>query len=143
MYRSLAATGKGHLIDIALKKIFGYQLEIVWEPETELPFHPKGLKFNAIDETGSVTSESTFCSTGGGTISEEGEKKTESDTYDPVCGLVQISCIERNVFVANHAFTCASFSIVTGGEHIISFDEVVHLRPLSAFKPEWFFNSNN
>ena len=81
LYGSLAATGKGHLTDIALKKIFGDQLEIVWNPETELPFHPNGLKFHAIDKTDSVTSEATFYSTGGGAISEGGEKKTDSETY--------------------------------------------------------------
>jgi len=48
-------------------------------------------------------------------------------TCDPVCGLVQIPCIERNAFAANRALTCASYSISTGGEHIISFDEVVQV----------------
>ena len=32
LYGSLAATGKGHLTDEAIKKILGDQLEIIWEP---------------------------------------------------------------------------------------------------------------
>jgi L-serine dehydratase len=48
-------------------------------------------------------------------------------TCDPVYGLVQIPCIERNAFAANRAFTCANYSIATGGDHIISFDDVVQV----------------
>ena len=107
LYGSLASTGKGHLTDIALKKIFGNQLEMVWEPETELPFHPNGLTFSAIDETGSMILESTFYSTGGGAISEEGEKKTESDTY----GLTNLEeilahCRASKVTLDEYVFDC-------------------------------------
>ncbi|MBN1424143.1 L-serine ammonia-lyase, iron-sulfur-dependent, subunit alpha [Candidatus Fermentibacteria bacterium] len=46
-------------------------------------------------------------------------------TCDPVAGLVQIPCIERNVFAASRAFACADFALLTDGRHRISFDEVV------------------
>ena len=46
LYGSLAATGKGHLTDKALLDRIGEQrLELVWEPEIFLPFHPNGMKF--------------------------------------------------------------------------------------------------
>ncbi len=46
-------------------------------------------------------------------------------TCDPVLGLVQIPCIERNAFAANKAMTCAEYSLFTDGFHRIPFDEVV------------------
>ena len=46
-------------------------------------------------------------------------------TCDPVDGLVQIPCIERNAFAAMRAVECASYALATDGCHLISFDEVV------------------
>ena len=46
-------------------------------------------------------------------------------TCDPVGGLVQIPCIERNAFAATQALTCADYSLFTDGGHRIPFDEVV------------------
>ena len=46
-------------------------------------------------------------------------------TCDPVKGLVQIPCIERNAAAATRALDCAEFALLTDGEHRISFDEVV------------------
>jgi L-serine dehydratase len=46
-------------------------------------------------------------------------------TCDPVNGLVQIPCIERNVFAATRALDCANFALYSDGSHRVSFDEVV------------------
>lgn len=46
-------------------------------------------------------------------------------TCDPVAGLVQIPCIERNAFAANRAVDCADYALFTDGTHLIPFDEVV------------------
>jgi L-serine dehydratase len=46
-------------------------------------------------------------------------------TCDPVNGMVQIPCIERNVFAAAQALTCARYACTTDGSHRVSFDEVV------------------
>ncbi len=48
-------------------------------------------------------------------------------TCDPVDGLVQIPCIERNAFGAKRALNCADFSIYSGGSHRVSFDQVVEV----------------
>lgn len=48
-------------------------------------------------------------------------------TCDPVAGLVQIPCIERNVFAASRALTCADYALFSDGTHRIPFDEVVHV----------------
>jgi L-serine dehydratase len=46
-------------------------------------------------------------------------------TCDPVAGLVQIPCIERNAFAATRALESAAYAISTDGIHRISFDNVV------------------
>jgi L-serine dehydratase len=48
-------------------------------------------------------------------------------TCDPVKGLVQIPCIERNAAAAMSALDCATYSLLGDGRHIISFDEVVEV----------------
>lgn len=45
-------------------------------------------------------------------------------TCDPVGGLVQIPCIERNAYAATRAVSCAEMAILSDGSHYISFDEV-------------------
>jgi len=46
-------------------------------------------------------------------------------TCDPVAGLVQIPCIERNAFAATRALDCADYALLSDGRHRISFDEVI------------------
>lgn len=46
-------------------------------------------------------------------------------TCDPVLGLVQIPCIERNAIASIRAINCAEFALLSNGEHEISFDEAV------------------
>lgn len=52
-------------------------------------------------------------------------------TCDPVAGLVQIPCIERNVFAAARALDHAAFAVLSDGRHRISFDEVVEAMRLT------------
>jgi L-serine dehydratase len=46
-------------------------------------------------------------------------------TCDPVYGLVQIPCIERNAFGAARALDAGMFALLSDGHHIISFDRVI------------------
>ena len=46
-------------------------------------------------------------------------------TCDPVCGLVQIPCIERNAVAAMRAINCLSLANFLSGTRKISFDLVV------------------
>ncbi len=48
-------------------------------------------------------------------------------TCDPVCGLVQIPCIERNAFAAARALDANAFSSFSDGRHRVSFDQVVEV----------------
>ena len=46
-------------------------------------------------------------------------------TCDPVAGLVQIPCIERNAMAALRAYDCAEYALLSDGFHRVSFDQVV------------------
>ena len=48
-------------------------------------------------------------------------------TCDPVCGLVQIPCIERNAYAAARALDANLYSAFTDGDHRVSFDRVVEV----------------
>lgn len=48
-------------------------------------------------------------------------------TCDPVCGLVQIPCIERNAYAAARALDANTFSAFSDGIHRVSFDKVVEV----------------
>ena len=48
-------------------------------------------------------------------------------TCDPVCGLVQIPCIERNAFAATRALDANLYAALSDGKHRVSFDRVVNV----------------
>lgn len=48
-------------------------------------------------------------------------------TCDPVCGLVQIPCIERNAYAAARALDSNLYSNFSDGNHFISYDRVVEV----------------
>jgi L-serine dehydratase len=69
LYGSLAATGKGHLTDVAVRNALAPQpVEILWRPETELPVHPNGMQLEALDAALGVLAVSEVISPGGGAI---------------------------------------------------------------------------
>ena len=83
LYGSLAATGKGHLTDHAIREVFsahGINAEIKWFPDEFKTFHPNAL---TLIETEPETVEETYYSVGGGKVIKEGdaEEKT-AEPYD-------------------------------------------------------------
>lgn len=48
-------------------------------------------------------------------------------TCDPVCGLVQIPCIERNAYAAARALDSNLYAAFSDGVHSVSFDRVVEV----------------
>ena len=74
LYGSLAATGKGHMTDVAILDTIQPHapVEILWKPHIFFPFHPNGMTFKSLDEKGKVTDEWTVFSVGGGALAEEG-----------------------------------------------------------------------
>ena len=83
LYGSLAATGEGHLTDVAILQVLGRnRTEIVWHPEITLPFHPNGMKFEAMSSNG-FQDEWIVYSIGGGALVEDGKVQTETpEVYD-------------------------------------------------------------
>ena len=85
LYGSLAATGKGHMTDVAILETLEPHAptKIIWQPHFFLPFHPNGMTFKAKDKNGKVYNEWTVYSVGGGALAEEGISTNESpDIYD-------------------------------------------------------------
>ena len=72
LYGSLAATGKGHMTDVAILRVLEAQgtVAIHWEPTVFLPYHPNGMKFAVVLPDGTLADEWTVYSVGGGALSE-------------------------------------------------------------------------
>jgi L-serine dehydratase len=82
LYGSLAATGKGHLTDQAIKQVMEpFQVTFDWQPKTFLERHPNALTFEAADENGNTTDSRTAYSIGGGSIIWEGETEEKESIY--------------------------------------------------------------
>lgn len=83
LYGSLAATGKGHLTDKAILDVLGAErTEIVWEPNTFLPFHPNGMRFEGLTNSGTTIDKWEVYSIGGGFLSEGlGQTQVTSVAY--------------------------------------------------------------
>ncbi|MDE6693757.1 MAG: L-serine ammonia-lyase, iron-sulfur-dependent, subunit alpha, partial [Muribaculaceae bacterium] len=48
-------------------------------------------------------------------------------TCDPVCGLVQIPCIERNAYAAARALDANLYAAFSDGRHAVDFDRIVEV----------------
>ena len=82
LYGSLAATGKGHMTDVAITEELqtAAPCHITWKPDVFLSYHPNGMKFEALNETGAPIGDWTVFSVGGGALSEGKEKGDMFDT---------------------------------------------------------------
>ena len=94
LYGSLAATGRGHMTDVAIKSVLEpvAPLEIAWKPEVFLDFHPNGMLFESLKADGSVIQAWTVYSVGGGALASD-------DLSDPqpehVYGMSTVSEIQQ------------------------------------------------
>ena len=72
LYGSLAATGKGHMTDVAITEVLNAiaPTTLEWQPAVFLPYHPNGMTFNALDCKGNIADTWTVYSVGGGALSE-------------------------------------------------------------------------
>ncbi|NPV87466.1 MAG: L-serine ammonia-lyase [Anaerolineae bacterium] len=74
LYGSLAATGRGHGTDVVIyRELAPAPTEILWQPETVLPYHPNGMRFEALSPQDEVISSWVVFSTGGGELREENQ----------------------------------------------------------------------
>lgn len=82
LYGSLAATGKGHLTDLAIRSALSpIRTEIVWKSDVFLPFHPNAMDFEAVSPGGEPSVVWRVYSVGGGTIRIEGCDEPPSHIY--------------------------------------------------------------
>lgn len=92
-----------------------------------------GAKVGCQGEIGTACSMATAAATQllGGTpnqieyAAEMGIEHHLGLTCDPINGLVQIPCIERNAFASERALNTATFSLLSDGRHLVSFDKIV------------------
>ena len=84
LYGSLAATGKGHMTDVAIEEVLKpiAPINIDWKPSVFLPFHPNGMTFSAFDEDEHEVDSWTVYSVGGGALSEGDEIRWLTDVKD-------------------------------------------------------------
>lgn len=92
LYGSLAATGKGHMTDSAIIEVMNpvAPVNIIWEPETFLPYHPNAMQFEAMDAQGGKIASNTCYSIGGGDIVNEGQQAPEHPDIYPLQTLTEI-----------------------------------------------------
>lgn len=77
LFGSLAATGKGHLTDVAIRDSFkaaGKEISIFWKPNEFKTYHPNAVTFIGFDAEDKPIAEKTYYSVGGGKIVEEGKQ---------------------------------------------------------------------
>lgn len=76
LYGSLAATGKGHMTDVAIIDTLKptAPVDIIWQPKIFLPFHPNGMNFVALDAGGNELENWTVYSVGGGALAEDNKQ---------------------------------------------------------------------
>lgn len=81
LYGSLAATGKGHLTDVAIiDTLKPIPTQIEWKPEIVLPYHTNGMKFEAVKD-GKILKEWTTYSIGGGDLSDGTSRTSKQSVY--------------------------------------------------------------
>lgn len=85
LYGSLAATGKGHMTDVAIVEVLEpvAPTEILWEPQTVKPFHTNGMYYEALDSAGNVLTSWTVYSVGGGDLANEDFDETKTTEVYP------------------------------------------------------------
>lgn len=133
LYGSLAATGKGHMTDVAIEEVIQphHSVKIIWKPQVFLPFHPNGMKFVAKDVDGDVLDEWTVYSVGGGALSEDNGNQEElgaKDVYDlNKLGDIQKWCYENGRSFWEYVEKCE-------GKEIWDFLDVVWQTMKSAVK---------
>lgn len=98
LYGSLAATGKGHLTDVAICDVLAPygEVELIWESSIFKPFHPNGMRFEALVD-GRVVDDWTVYSVGGGALAEENSAPIENEDIYPHKRLIDILhwCTEK------------------------------------------------
>lgn len=92
LYGSLAATGKGHLTDMAINEVLSKagSVKIEWQPKIFLPRHPNAMKIAVEGPDGEGQDEWTFYSVGGGAIVCDHLSNAESPDIYPLNSMTEL-----------------------------------------------------
>lgn len=92
LYGSLAATGKGHMTDVAILDVLGEiaPTKIVWEPMIIPEFHTNGLLFEALGEDDKVLDSWEVYSIGGGSLANKEFDESRNEQIYPHSSLMDI-----------------------------------------------------
>jgi len=109
LYGSLAATGRGHMTDIAIQQALDpLPVEIIWEPDQEMPLHPNGMRFEAIDESGQTFAGWGVYSTGGGALLEDHDTPRPEQSVYPLDSMRDIlkHCTQQGMSFWEYVESC-------------------------------------
>lgn len=125
LYGSLAATGKGHLTDQAIREVFaskGKDIDITWYPDEFKPFHPNALTIVGFDANKQKTCEQTYYSVGGGKVIIEGDAEEAPAQVYPK----ELSHMKQILaYCDNEGLQLWEFSVRFEGQDILTFmDEI-------------------
>ncbi|MFC4666165.1 L-serine ammonia-lyase, iron-sulfur-dependent, subunit alpha [Falsiporphyromonas endometrii] len=92
LYGSLAATGKGHLTDVAILNVLEAEAptEIVWRPKTFLDYHPNGMYFEGLNDKDEKIEDWTIFSIGGGILANDHFNELRSEEVYPLSTISEI-----------------------------------------------------
>ena len=100
LYGSLAATGKGHMTDVAIEnELKPKKVTFIWKSNETLTFHVNGMTLKAFQGEKEIGQE-TYYSVGGGAIVTDSELDKRdgpySKTFDPVNNARRRSAVWRS-----------------------------------------------
>jgi len=85
LFGSLAATGRGHLTDEALRQALASSgVDIVFRPDITKPFHSNGMLFEAFDDTQELLGSWEVYSVGGSALKEANENPLSEPSIYPL-----------------------------------------------------------
>ncbi len=92
LYGSLAATGEGHMTDVAILDVLTpvAPVNLIWEPKVFLPYHPNGMKLEAFDAEDKLLHSWTTYSIGGGALADENTDLSDKSSVYPLNNLHDI-----------------------------------------------------
>ena len=108
LYGSLAKTGRGHMTDQAVQRIFSeHNCQIVFDGEAQIDSHPNTMDIIAY-VGGEEIARKRFYSVGGGEICEDGETYAEHLSVYPLHSFGEISayCRERDMRIWQYVEEC-------------------------------------
>ena len=108
LYGSLAKTGRGHMTDVALGKVFAdKQYEIIFDYDAPTERHPNTMDVIALNGEREIK-RSRFYSVGGGEVIAEGESATEHPSIYPLRSFTEISrlCRARDIRLWQYVEEC-------------------------------------